>query len=91
MKIRNFERAVKNCNEALEIDGKNVKALYRISVGYRWLQEFDRARHHLQRAINISPYSCEIIDEAQRLDRAIEQQKKIEQKLYYRMFNQSCE
>jgi FK506-binding protein 4/5 len=88
LKLRNYERTVKNCNEALQIDSKNIKALFRISNAYRSLQEFDQARIHLNTAINIEPYNTEIIDEAQRLDRAIDQQKKNEQKLYYRMFNQ---
>jgi len=87
LKLRNFERTVKNCNEALQLDAKNTKALYRISCAYRFLQQFDQARYHLNTAINIEPYNAEIIDEAQRLDRAIENQKKSEQKLYYRMFN----
>lgn len=87
LKLRNYERTVKNCNEALRIDANNVKALFRISIAYRCLQQFDQARHTLNTAINIEPYNPEVIDEAQRLDRAIEQQKKTEQKLYYRMFN----
>lgn len=87
LKLRNFERAVKNCTEALRLDSKNTKALYRISIAYRSLQQFDQARMHLNTAIQIEPYNAEIIDEAQRLDRAIDQQKKTEQKLYFRMFN----
>lgn len=87
LKLRNYERTVKNCNEALRIDANNVKALFRISIAYRCLQQFDQARITLNTAINIEPYNPEVIDEAQRLDRAIEQQKKTEQKLYYRMFN----
>jgi len=87
LKIRNYERTIKNCNEVLQLDPKNIKALFRISIAYRSLQQFDQARIHLNVAINIEPYNAEIIDEAQRLDRAIDQQKKNEQKLYYRMFN----
>jgi tetratricopeptide (TPR) repeat protein len=87
LKIRSYERTIKNCNEALQIDSKNIKALFRISIAHRSLQQFDQARTYLNTAINIEPYNAEIIDEAQRLDRAIEQQKKNEQKLYYRMFN----
>lgn len=87
IKIRGFERTIKNCTEALQIDSKNVKALFRISIAYRSIQQFEQARTHLNTAINFEPYNNEIIEEAQRLDRAIEQQKKNEQKLYYRMFN----
>ncbi|UJR10438.1 hypothetical protein I4U23_014642 [Adineta vaga] len=87
LKLRNCERTIKNCNEALQLDPKNIKALFRISIAYRTLQQFDQARSHLNMAIQIEPYNAEIIDEAQRLDRAIDQQKKNEQKLYYRMFN----
>ena len=87
LKLRNYERTIKNCTEALAIDSKNIKALFRMSIAYRSLQQFDQARHHLHIAINLEPYNTEIIDEAQRLDRAIDQQKKNEQKLYYRMFN----
>ena len=88
LKLKNFERTVKNCNEALQLDRKNVKALYRISMAHRYLQEYDQARYNLNLAINIEPNNSEIIEEAQRLDRSIEQQKKNEKKLYYRMFNQ---
>jgi tetratricopeptide (TPR) repeat protein len=87
LKLRNYERTIKNCNEVLQLDSKNIKALFRISIAYRSLQQFDQARIYLNTAINIEPYNAEIIDEAQRLDRSIEQQKKTEQKLYYRMFN----
>jgi tetratricopeptide (TPR) repeat protein len=89
LKLRNYERTIKNCNEVLQIDSENIKALFRISIAYRSLQQFDQARIYLNTAINIEPYNAEIIDEAQRLDRAIEQYKKNEQKLYYRMFNKS--
>ena len=78
---------MKNCTGALRIDANNIKALFRISIAYRSLQQFDQARVSLNTAINLEPYNPEIIDEAQRLDRAIDQQKKSEQKLYYRMFN----
>lgn len=78
---------MKNCNGALRIDPNNIKALFRMSIAHRSLQQFDQARISLNTAMNIEPYNPEIIDEAQRLDRAIEQQKKTEQKLYYRMFN----
>ncbi|CAF1939492.1 unnamed protein product [Rotaria magnacalcarata] len=87
LKLRNYERTIKNSNEALQLDSKSIKALFRISIAYRSMQQFDQARTYLNTAINIEPYNAEIIDEAQRLDRAIEQQKKNEQKLYYRMFN----
>ncbi|CAF0848699.1 unnamed protein product [Adineta ricciae] len=87
LKLRNFERTIKNCNEALQADPKNTKALFRISIAHRSLQQFDQARAYLNTAFQIEPYNAEIIDEAQRLDRAIDQQKKTEQKLYYRMFN----
>ena len=82
----NYERTIHNCNEVLQIDSNNIKALFRISVAYRSIHRYDQARDYLNVAINIEPYNMEIIDEAQRLDQAIEQQKKEEQKLYYRMF-----
>jgi tetratricopeptide (TPR) repeat protein len=87
LKLKHFERTIKNCHEVLQLNVNNVKALYRMSIAYRSMQEFDLARSHLNTAIQIEPYNADIIDEAQRLDRAIEQQKKSEQKLYYRMFH----
>ncbi|CAF0758062.1 unnamed protein product [Didymodactylos carnosus] len=87
LKLKNFSRTIKNCQEALALDPNNVKALYRMSMSYRLLQQFDQAKQYLCKALNLEPNNYDIIDEFQRLERAVDNQKKNEQTFYYKMFN----
>ena len=43
IKLKQYENAIKNCTKALEIEDKNVKALYRRCVALTEINEFERA------------------------------------------------
>jgi len=87
LKLRNPERTIKNCNSALQIDPNNIKALYRISISHRMLQQFDQAKTQLTKAITIEPYNHDVAEEFIKLERAIEHRKTTEQQMYIKMFN----
>lgn len=50
-----YDYAVENCAQALEIDPKNVKALYRRGTALIQLQEYERAKCDLEQAKNLDP------------------------------------
>ena len=53
MKMRQYEYAIKNCTKALEIDGENIKALYRRCIALTEINEFERARKDAEEALSI--------------------------------------
>ncbi|UYV63451.1 FKBPL [Cordylochernes scorpioides] len=55
LKHRNYDHAVVNCTKALEIDPDNPKALYRRGTGYIHLQEYERAKLDLDKALELEP------------------------------------
>ncbi|CAF0767023.1 unnamed protein product [Didymodactylos carnosus] len=87
LKLKNFEKTIRNCLDALQIDLYNIKALYRISMSYRLLQKFDQAKIYLDKAIKLEPNNQDLSGELQQLHTAIEHQKKNEQTFYQKIFN----
>lgn len=53
MKLKQYEHAIKNCTKALEIEDKNVKALYRRCVALTEINEFERAWKDAEEGLSI--------------------------------------
>ncbi|CAA0838652.1 Peptidyl-prolyl cis-trans isomerase FKBP62 [Striga hermonthica] len=55
LKLKSFKETVKLCSEVLEIDGRNVKALYRRAQAYIDLVELELAEKDIKNALEIDP------------------------------------
>nr|GME18553.1 Peptidyl-prolyl cis-trans isomerase FKBP65 [Ipomoea batatas] len=55
LKLKDYENAVTLCTEVLEIDPRNVKALYRRAQAYMHLVELDLAELDIKKALEIDP------------------------------------
>lgn len=55
LKLRDYKQAVKLCSKVLEIDSRNVKALYRRAQAYIQLADLDLAEFDIKKALEIDP------------------------------------
>lgn len=80
-------RACKYARKALDIDKKNVKALYRLARALRQLGEYEEAKKHISKAHRLDPRNKEISEELKRLDEEMLRYRKSNQELSKRMLN----
>ncbi|KAF5962079.1 hypothetical protein HYC85_003288 [Camellia sinensis] len=55
LKLKDYKQAEKLCTKVLEIDGRNVKALYRRAQAYIQLVDLDLAEIDIKKALEICP------------------------------------
>lgn len=55
LKLKEYKQAEKLCTKVLEIDGRNVKALYRRAQAYIQLVDLDLAEVDIKKALEIDP------------------------------------
>ncbi|KAL3572880.1 hypothetical protein D5086_026784 [Populus alba] len=55
LKLKDYKEAEKLCSKVLELDGQNVKALYRRAQAYIQLVDLDLAEIDIKRALEIDP------------------------------------
>jgi len=82
-------RAIKYARKALEIDPRNVKALYRMGKAYMKEGEFDRSKDWFKKAQNYEPNNKAVKDALIELDRKVSQFRALEKERYGRMFAQT--
>ena len=49
-----YERVIEHCKEVIEVEPKNVKALYRIGLAHHHLRDNDMAKKALMQASSLS-------------------------------------
>eukprot|EP01091_Cochliopodium_minus_P008940 TRINITY_DN2109_c0_g1_i1.p1 TRINITY_DN2109_c0_g1~~TRINITY_DN2109_c0_g1_i1.p1 ORF type:complete len:754 (-),score=234.00 TRINITY_DN2109_c0_g1_i1:50-2278(-) len=86
LKLKNFGKLIANCTNALKIDPKNVKALYRRSLGHSGEKLYDNALSDLKEASIIDPNNLDVKKELNRVNNIILKQKENEKKMYSKMF-----
>ena len=55
LKLKDYKEAVKLCTKVLDIDSRNVKALYRRAQAYIQLVELELAEQDIKKALEIDP------------------------------------
>lgn len=55
LKLKDYRQAEKLCSKVLELDSKNVKALYRRAQAYIQLVDLDLAELDIKKALEIDP------------------------------------
>lgn len=75
--------------EALQIDSRNAKAMYRLAIGKRMLCDYDDARRFLIRALNVDPTNDTIGAELATIDNLIRKEKDAMRAMCQSMFASS--
>ena len=61
LKTKDFKKVVENCSKVIEIDGSNVKALYRRAQAYCETQDFLEAEVDIKAAILLEPANADLV------------------------------
>lgn len=86
LKLKNYDKALKNCNETIELDENNVKALFRRGQAHSGLQDYDKALIDLNSAVKLAPGDKGIRSEIIRVKKLMEEYKQKERKIYSKLF-----
>ncbi|XP_037316956.2 peptidyl-prolyl cis-trans isomerase D [Pungitius pungitius] len=86
LKLQLWQDAVDSCNEALELNPANTKALFRRAQAWQGLKENSKAMIDLKKAQGIAPEDKAISNELKRVQLKIQEEKEKEKKIYAKMF-----
>ncbi|XP_068449417.1 peptidyl-prolyl cis-trans isomerase D [Clinocottus analis] len=86
LKMQLWQDAVESCNEALELNQENTKALFRRAQAWQGLKENTKAMIDLKKAHGITPEDKAIGNELKRVQLKIQEEKEKEKKIYAKMF-----
>lgn len=86
LKLQQWQEALDNCTEALELDSKNTKALFRRAQANAGLKDFSKAMEDLKKAQEITPDDKAIIGEMKKVQLKIQEEKEKEKKMFAKMF-----
>ncbi|KAH0638199.1 hypothetical protein KY289_038114 [Solanum tuberosum] len=86
LKLKEYKEAAKLCSEVLEIDSKNVKALYRRAQAYIQLVDLDLAELDIKKALEIDPDNRDVRLEYKVLKEKIKEYNKKDAQFYGNIF-----
>jgi len=86
LKMQLWQDAIESCNEVLELNQSNTKALFRRAQGWQGLKEFSKAMTDLKKAQEIAPEDKAIGNEMKRVQLKVKEEKEKEKKIYSKMF-----
>ncbi|MCD7464916.1 Peptidyl-prolyl cis-trans isomerase fkbp65 [Datura stramonium] len=86
LKLKEYKEAEKLCSKVLEIDSKNVKALYRRAQAYIQLVELDLAELDVKKALEIDPDNRDVKLEYKVLKEKIKEYNKKDAQFYGNIF-----
>jgi FK506-binding protein 4/5 len=86
LKLKDFKQAEKLCTKVLELDSRNVKALYRRVQAYIQLADLELAEADVKKALEIDPNNRDVKLEYKTLKEKIKEFDKKDAKFYSNMF-----
>ncbi|XP_067898053.1 peptidyl-prolyl cis-trans isomerase D [Heterodontus francisci] len=86
LKLSDWNAAIESCDEALEINQSNTKALYRRAQAWQAKKDYDQALDDLKKAQEITPEDKAINSEILRVKQKKKEQKEKEKATYAKMF-----
>ncbi|XP_009349114.2 peptidyl-prolyl cis-trans isomerase FKBP62 [Pyrus x bretschneideri] len=86
LKLKEYKQAEKLCSKVLELEGRNVKALYRRAQAYIQLADLDLAELDIKKALEIDPNNRDVKLEHKTLKEKMKEYNKKEAKFYGNMF-----
>ncbi|KAK4585610.1 hypothetical protein RGQ29_023031 [Quercus rubra] len=86
LKLNDFKQAEKLCTKVLEVDSKNVKALYRRAQAYIQLVDLDLAEQDIKKALEIDPDNRDVKLEYKILKEKVREYNKKDAQFYGSIF-----
>ncbi|KAF8402184.1 hypothetical protein HHK36_013136 [Tetracentron sinense] len=86
LKLKDYKQAEKLCTKVLEIDSRNVKALYRRAQAYIQLADLDLSELDIKKALEIDPDNRDVKLEYKTLKEKVKEYNKKDAKFYGNMF-----
>ncbi|XP_059632083.1 peptidyl-prolyl cis-trans isomerase FKBP62-like [Cornus florida] len=86
LKLKDYKQAEKLCTKVLEIDSRNVKALYRRAQAYIQLVDLDLAELDIKKALEIDPNNKDVKIEYKNLKEKVKEYNKKDAQFYGNMF-----
>ncbi|CAI5737506.1 unnamed protein product [Hyaloperonospora brassicae] len=86
LKMENYTKVVGNCNEALALDAKSVKALYRRAVAYEKENKLELAADDVKAALTLAPQDRVVAKLDERLKERLRRQLDKEKKMWSKAF-----
>ncbi|KAK8936748.1 70 kDa peptidyl-prolyl isomerase [Platanthera zijinensis] len=86
LKLKDYKETEKLCTKVLEVENRNVKALYRRAQAYIQLTDLDLAELDIKKALEIDPDNRDLKLEYRTLKEKIKEYNKKDAKFYGNMF-----
>lgn len=86
LKLKEYKEVVKLCTKVLEVDGRNVKALYRRAQAYIQLVDLDLAEMDIKKALEIDPDNRDVKVEYKFLKERVKEYNKKDAQFYGNIF-----
>ncbi|CAG5988921.1 unnamed protein product [Menidia menidia] len=86
LKMQLWQDALDSCDEALELNQANTKALFRRAQAWQGLKDYSKALIDLKKAQEIAPEDKAITNEMKRVHLKVQEEKEKEKKIYAKMF-----
>lgn len=87
LKLKEYREAANLCSKVLEVDSKNVKALYRRAQAYIETADLEQAESDIKKALEIDPNNRDVKLEYKTLKEKQKEYNKQEAKLFGNIFN----
>jgi len=81
-----YKKARDSCDNVLELDEKNIKAIFRRSMCWEKLGELDNAMKDIKKGLNVAPEDGDLKKSQERLDKLLKRQKEGQKKVFSKMF-----
>ncbi|KAF4384448.1 hypothetical protein F8388_012719, partial [Cannabis sativa] len=86
LKLKDYKQAEKLCTKVLDLDSKNVKALYRRAQAYIQLVDLDSAEIDIKKALEIEPDNRDVKMEYKLLKEKVREYNKKDAQFYSNIF-----
>ncbi|XP_063415307.1 peptidyl-prolyl cis-trans isomerase D-like [Mytilus trossulus] len=86
LKLKEYSDALQHCDQVLQEDEKNVKALFRRGQALNGLNKWDEALESLKQASQVEPTDKGILTEMAKTKKLVDAYKAKEKKMYSNMF-----
>lgn len=86
LKIESYDEVKATCDEAIKLEGNNVKAFYRRGIAHIKLKNFDNAVDDLNIALRLEPGNREVLKELEYGKKLLKDYRDVEKVQYQKMF-----
>lgn len=81
-----YKKARTSCDDVLQLDDANVKAMFRRSLCWEKLGELEPAMKDIKKALDVDPENSDCKKSQDRLNKLLQRQKEGQKKVYSKMF-----